>query len=238
LELKAIDLACQRIERPELLDLGLGSDQDVAENLAEMQHINDFLGGTPALTRHLYPRLHRQTGPVTVLDLGTGGAGLPALLVGRARKMGLPMRVLALDWSRRNLAVACRATRLIPEIQLLQADALALPLGSGQVDYVISSLFMHHLSADQLVRVLRQAYQLARRAVIMSDLVRGWLPYLGYQLIQPVFAHNHLTRQDGSLSIRRAYTPKELGALALQAGLPEPRLYTHFPWRMTLVAEK
>ncbi len=233
-----MNLTCKRIERQEMLDLGLGSDQDVAENLAEMQRINDYLGGTRALTRHLYPLLSRQTGPVTILDLGTGGAGLPALLVGWARKMHLPLRVLGVDWSRRNLAVARRETRQIPEIQLLQADAMALPLGSGQVDYVISSLMMHHLSAEQLVRLLRQAYQLARRAVIMSDLVRGWLPYLSYQLITPVFARNILTRQDGALSIRRAYTTDELGTLARRAGLPGPHLYAHFPWRMTLVAEK
>ena len=72
----------------------------------------------------------------------------------------------------------------------------------------------------------------------MSDLVRGWLPYVAYQLIQPTFARHPMTRKDGALSIRRAYTPEELRQLALRAGLPNPRVFTHFPWRMTLVVEK
>ena len=72
----------------------------------------------------------------------------------------------------------------------------------------------------------------------MSDLVRSYLPLVAFRLIQPVFAQHYLTRHDGALSIRRAYTPHELRSLAQAAGLETARVYQHFPWRMTLVAEK
>ncbi len=227
-----------RIEQEELLDLGKGTSQEVAENLAEMQRINDVLGGTRALTRHLFPRLLVHNGPVTVLDLGSGGGGIPQALVRWARGVRLPLRILAVDWSARNLAVAAQRTHECPEIQLIQADALCLPFKPGQVDYVISSLFMHHLSPMNLTWVLQEAFDLARVAVIMSDLVRGWAPYMAFKLIQPIFARNYLTRHDGVLSIRRAYTPEELSRLALRAGLIDSHVYTHFPWRMTLVVQK
>lgn len=227
-----------RAEAEELLDLGQGTSQDVAENLAEMQRINDWLGGTRALTRHLFPRLLRHSGSVTLLDLGTGGAGLPFTLLNWAHRRHVPLRILAVDWSRRNLAASPRAVRQHPAILRLQADAQCLPLGVGQVDYVVSSLFLHHLSPEGLVRVLHSSYTLARKGVIMSDLVRGWLPYMAFRLIQPVFARNFLTRHDGALSVRRAYTPGEMQHLAERAGLPGARVHTNFPWRMTLVVEK
>ncbi len=233
-----LDLVGERAEQEELLDLGQGSSRDVAANLAEMQRINDVLGGTRALTRYLYPRLLLHNEPVTVLDLGTGGGGLPRTLVSWARLLKLPLRVLAVDWSPRNLAVAAQQAERWPEISLIQADAVCLPLESGQVDYVISSLFMHHFSPQRLVNLMREAYRLARVEVIMSDLVRGWLPYLAYQLVQPVFARNYLTRHDGALSIRRAYTAGEIDRLAVRAGLLDHSIYTHFPWRMTLVMQK
>jgi hypothetical protein len=233
-----IEMMGSRVEQEELLDMGQGTAQDAAQNLAEMQRINDFLGGTRALTRHLLPRLLLHNGPVTVLDLGTGGAGLPLALTRWARRLNLPLRVMAVDWSARNLGISARAVRGRPEILLVQADAQRLPLPTGQVDYVISSLFMHHLSPEKLARVLEESFDLARVALIMSDLVRGWLPYLAYQLVQPVFARNYLTRHDGALSIRRAYTPEELNRLAIRAGLPGARVFTHFPWRMTLVVQK
>ena len=117
------------------------------------------------------------------------------------------------------------------------ADAFGLPFVSASFDYVFSSLFLHHFSPEAVVELLRSAGRLARRAVIMTDLVRGRLPALAFELVQPVFARHPLTRHDGALSIRRAYTPGELRALARAAGLPQARVYAHWPWRMTLVYE-
>jgi hypothetical protein len=97
---------------------------------------------------------------------------------------------------------------------------------------------LHHFSPEKVVIVLQRAFDQASVAIVMSDLVRGWLPYLGFKLVQPVFARNFLTRHDGSLSIRRAYTPGELYRLAVQAGLPNPQVFPSWPWRMTLVVEK
>ncbi len=231
-------LNCPQIQQDELLDLGLGSRAEAVENLREMQRINAHFGGTRALTRHLYPRLLLHGGPARVLDLGTGGAGLPLLLARWARKLHLPLEIYGVDWSARNLSISLENIQGAPEIHLLQADGARLPLPSGQVDFVVSTLFLHHLTPAALVRVLREADRLARKGVIMSDLVRGWLPYLAFKLIQPVYARNYLTRHDGALSVRRAYTPGELARLAQQAGLTRVRVYTHWPWRMTLVADK
>ncbi len=236
--LPSLDLSCRRAEQEELLDQGQGTEQDVWENLVEMQRINDVFGGTSALTRHLFPRLLLHNDPVTLLDLGTGGAGLPRNIARWARRLRLPMQVLAVDWSGRNLAISQRQAARFQEVQLLQADARSLPVAPGQVDYVISILFLHHLSPEQIVRVFADSYSLANQAVIMSDLIRGWMPYLAFKLIQPIFARNYLTRHDGALSVRRAYTPEELSRLAVRAGLPNPRVFVHWPWRMTLVVEK
>jgi 2-polyprenyl-3-methyl-5-hydroxy-6-metoxy-1,4-benzoquinol methylase len=225
-----------RQDQPELLDLGRGSPTDTAANLAEMWRINRDLGGFRALTLHLYPRLIAVKDPVTIADLGSGSADIPLALVRWARTRGLKLRVFALDWAERCLAVARTRVGGAPEISLLQADAGHLPFEN--VDFIISSLFLHHFSPESVIQMLTLALAHARRGIIMSDLIRGWLPYFAFKLIQPVFARNALTRHDGALSIRRAYTPTELLEFALKAGLPNPKVYTHWPWRMTLVADK
>jgi hypothetical protein len=102
----------------------------------------------------------------------------------------------------------------------------------------MSSLFLHHLPPDQVKKLLAQAFRLAHKGIIMSDLTRGRLPMIAFRLGQPVFARNFLTRQDGMTSIRRAYTPAELLHLAQAAGLTNARVYRHPGWRMTLVVDK
>ena len=123
-------------------------------------------------------------------------------------------------------------------MSLLLADAQRVPFPNHAVDFVISSLFLHHFPPEAVVELLRTGYGLARRALIMTDLVRGVLPELAFGLVQPVLARHPLTRHDGRLSIRRAYTPTELRALAAAAGLAHARVYAHWPWRMTLVADR
>jgi len=235
---KAGLLVPERLEALELLDLGRGTTADVQQNLAEMWRINRWLGGFRALTRHLYPRLTAaglSAGqPITLLDLGTGAAEVPAALARWGRAHHLPLTILGIDWMARHLVVADRD----PGVFLLQADALRLPLPAQSVDYVISSLFLHHFPPEQVVALLRCAFACSRRGIIMSDLVRGWLPWTAFKIVQPIFARNYLTRHDGALSVRRAYTPAELRELAAAAGLTNAEIHTHWPWRMTLVADR
>ncbi len=231
----------ERQDRAELLDIGVGTAQDVKDNFADLSRINRYLGGMSALTRHIYPAfvsINREDNSITLLDIGTGSAEIPLRMAEWAHQKRIKLRILALDLSTRNLVLAREDTNGSPEIELVRADALQLPLAPGSCDIVMSSLFLHHLTPECVVEVLRAAFRCARHTLVMSDLVRGWLPLLAFWLVQPIFARNFLTRNDGLVSIRRAYTPDELRTLAQQAGLTKAIVFTHWPWRMTLVAYK
>jgi 2-polyprenyl-3-methyl-5-hydroxy-6-metoxy-1,4-benzoquinol methylase len=226
-----------RSDSPELLDMGVGSDEDVKANFADMWRINRYLGGVQALTHHLYPRLLGQAGTTTIVDIGTGAGDIDAVISNWAHKHGLDLNVWGLDLSARNLRLTRSPSSALFDTRL-QADALYLPFKAGSVDYYISSLFLHHLSPDKLKKLLATTFQATNKGIIMSDLTRGWLPQVAFKLGQPIFARNFLTRHDGLVSIRRAYTPNELLSLAQEAGLSNGRIYRHWGWRMTLVAEK
>lgn len=228
-----------RIDQPELLDEGAGTPTDVQQNLAEMWRVNRYAGGLRALTQHLYPRLKQQRNEtVTIADIGCGAANLGVHLVKWAQRNGLNVRVLAVDIAARNLHVARQTTLNTPAVHLVQADAMRPPFSFNTVDYVISSLVLHHFASATLIGLLQACFKLARCGIIMSDLVRGRLPMLAFHLAQPIFARNALTRHDGKLSIRRSYTLAELRTLAEEAELPDAQVHAHFPWRMTLVVDK
>ena len=226
-----------RIDSPELLDLGVGTDADVKANFADLWRINRYLGGLSALTQHVYPRLLKHEGSPTLVDIGTGSGDMAAVIRRWAYQNRIDLRLWGLDLSARNLALT-QSTSGEPFDTRIQADALHLPFKVGSVDYYISSLFLHHLSPDKVKTLLDTTFRSANRGIIMSDLTRGRLPLVAFQISQPIFARNFLTRHDGMASIRRAYTPAELLHLAQAAGLSNARVFRHWGWRMTLVAEK
>ena len=66
---------------------------------------------------------------------------------------------------------------------------------------------------------LGEAARLARHGVVVNDLVRSRLNWLGARLLLALTTRNRYTRHDGPLSVRRAYTKVELRALLAAAGL-------------------
>jgi ubiquinone/menaquinone biosynthesis C-methylase UbiE len=122
-------------------------------------------------------------------------------------------------------------------VQLLQHDARSIPLRDGSVDIVTCCLAAHHLDPPGVHALLTEMWRVARHAVLVSDLARGPLAYLGARLLALVL-RNPLTAHDGPVSVLRAYTPAELRRLAVEAGLARVRVRTHPPARMTLIAEK
>lgn len=224
-----------RHDVPELLDEGLGAPDDVRESYADLWRVNVWLGGIWSVVRHLYPRLRAAGRPVRVLDVGAGAADVAAAVRVWSRQRGVDVTVIPLDISAWSLGIARDAD---PDLALLQADALRLPFAPGSVDYVMSSLFLHHLPPPVVTRLLRACYRVARRGLIMSDLRRGRVNEWAWHVTLPFFARSHITYHDGLASIKRAYRPAEFRQMAADAGLSPVTIDAPLPWRMTLIADK
>jgi len=78
---------------------------------------------------------------------------------------------------------------------------------------------LHHFSPDQAVVVIREMARVARIGVIVDDLLRSRVGYVGARLLGALLTSNRLTRHDGPLSVRRAYRRPELAALLRRAGI-------------------
>jgi len=210
--------------RTELLDQAGTPLAELAESLDDIARLNR-LGPTRALLTHVAPFFERHDGdrPLRVLDIGTGAADIPASLVRWARARGRRVSVLALDVKPEVLACARSAVRDLPEVRLVAGDALHPPVRRGGVDLALCSLTLHHLPEAGVAALLRLMADVCRLGFVVSDLRRGRLAYLAAWITTRVISQNRLTRHDGPLSVRRAYTAAELGELAARAGLPGMR---------------
>ena len=194
---------------------------DLSECLDDVARLNRLFGGRRVTLIHVRRLLRRvpRDRVATVLDVGTGGADVPRALVRWARRTGRPLRVYALDRDAATLAVGRRANAEYPEIVLLQADALALPLRSRSVDVVMSALTLHHLEPAAAVAGLAAMDGTARVGFVVNDLFRSRAAYAVVWLATRLLARNRMSRHDGPLSVLRAYTPREVRGLCARAGL-------------------
>jgi hypothetical protein len=103
---------------------------------------------------------------------------------------------------------------------------------------VVSCLTLHHFSPREAVTVLSEMWRVARRGLVVVDLTRGVMAYVGTWLATRAIARSRVTRYDGPLSVLRAYTPAEMCSLGRQAGLENIRHTRHMSFRQTLVATR
>ena len=94
----------------------------------------------------------------------------------------------------------------MPGLRLRVGDGRALADPDGSFDIVHSSMVLHHLEPEEAVVFLREMARVARRGVIVNDLVRSRLGWLGAWLISHLLTRSRYTRHDAPLSVRRAYT--------------------------------
>jgi SAM-dependent methyltransferase len=201
----------ERSRRPELLDAPGIDPAALAENLRDLRYTDALLGATALTWRLLRPMLRRlpREQPLTLLDIATGGGDGPARLANLARGEGYSLTPIGTDRLREALQFAARHRALA----LLRHEAPELPLRDRSIDFVTLQLALHHFDEDAAALLLREMARVARHGVIVVDLQRSWVAYLGARLMArgPWGA---MARHDGPLSALRAYTPAEARTLA------------------------
>ena len=227
-----------RIYEEELLDAGEGTDEDVRKNLADLRRINRLLGGTRVVLDALRRSVDGSSVErLSLLDVGTGSADIPTEVCRWCRERGIEPFVAALDLSERNLRITRNDLITGSELLFVRADALSLPFAARSFDYVTASLFLHHFRDEDVARLLADFARVARRGVIVNDLVRNLVPYYFSRVTGRFLATSFLTRNDGPVSVLRGFTAKELERLAASAGLGSFRVRRMFPYRLSLVAD-
>ncbi len=218
--------------------------QDPAElgrSLADLRGVNRWLGGTRVVLHHLAGLVARHPRPAyRVLDVATGSADIPLKVAAWARSRGIRMQVTATDFHATTLDYARRAAAADPDVRVEAADALALPYADGAFDIALCSTALHHFDdRGDLLRVLSELGRVSAIGGIVNDLRRSRPALAGAHLLAATFWRTHpVTRHDGPLSVRRAFTPAELDELARAAGLPGARVHAHVPFRVALVWER
>src|SRR5262245_60364241 len=225
----------------ERLDGPLTDQRALVGNLRDLTRVNRRLGGA-RLSIDAIEALAPGRAPITILDVGTGGADIPLAVIDRGRARGRLVTATGLDSRPEVLAAAAIAEPRVTttgELALHVGDGRSLPYGDGSFDVVHSSMVVHHLDPAAARAVLTEMGRVARLGVVLNDLVRGRHLLLGAWLLSHLATRNPFTRVDAPMSVRRAYTVAEMTALLAAAGLRVERRFDGFAgYRVALAARR
>ncbi len=212
-------------------------------DVRQHRHALTTLGRVNMVSRSvaaIWPSIHEVAAtcperPIRILDMACGGGHVAVGLARRCARAGIASDILGTDLSpiaiefARELAGRSGA----PGVTFAQRD-VSNGLLPEVFDVVLCSLFLHHLTDEQAVSILRQMKDAARRLVLVSDLRRTRLGYLIAAYGGRLLSRSRVFHADAAQSVKAAFTADEARAIADRAGLTGARLTAHWPQRFML----
>lgn len=203
--------------------------------LVGLRRINTFTGSSRILWPALYARLlssgckkHR------VLDVASGGGDVTIALWKQARRAGIHLNIDGYDINAHAVEFAnAAAKKEAADVRFFQHDVLkdSFP---DDYDFVISSLFLHHLNEHNAQTFLRTAARSVHQGIFIHDLSRSKAGYLFAYYGVRVITRSDVAHEDGPRSVEGAFTPEEVQELAEAAGLHGCRVTPKWPFRFLL----
>ena len=219
----------KRVPSRELLDDDAGTPDEVARSLADLRFLNHYFGGV-ATTKRMVEIVAQRSGKsdLSSLEVAAGTGDLPESVRASLQPCGINLRSMLLDRRASHMATA--------EVKVV-GDALSLPFRDASFDLISCSLFVHHLSPEQIEVFMREALRCSRLAVLINDLVRhpgNLATAYGGRLIY----RSRITRNDAPASVRQAYTTEEMRHMLRRSGAAHIQITRHFFYRMGAIAWK
>jgi SAM-dependent methyltransferase len=209
------------------------SYDDFRACLQDLAHVNRLtFAYRPTLT-WLRSALSDSTQPVHIVDVGCGGGDMLRQIERWADDEGIATRLTGIDLNPHAARAAAEITPAHSKIQWITGDAFSYE-PTTPIDFVISSLFTHHLQDCEIIRFLAWMERVAQRGWFINDLHRERFPYYGFQLLSRVMRWHRFVQHDGPISIRRAFRVEDWQSYLARADIQgeAAQLQTYRPARL------
>jgi trans-aconitate methyltransferase len=210
--------------------------RDCLHDLARVNRVT--FGLQPAL--EWLEQFAQTSDPLHIVDVGCGGGDMLRRIQAWAARRRIGVRLTGIDLNPNAIRAAREFTPQGSPIRWISGDAYSYDTAADPVDLVISNGVTHHMPDDEIVRFLKWMESVTQRGWFITDLYRSRTPYLTFKALATAMRWHHFIRNDGPVSIRRAFLPEDWRRYADDAGLSasDVRIFTHWPARLCLARVK
>lgn len=212
------------------------SFDDMAQTLKELNIINTRLGGH-AITMKGVQELIGNKQSLSICEIGCGGGDNLFVIYKYCRQNNITINFTGIDINAECIVFAKQQYPQLP-CQWICSDYAVVNFGEKKPDIIFSSLFCHHFTDEQLVKMLQWLHSNSLSGFFINDLQRHWLAYYLIKYITKFFSKSYLVKNDACISVARGFKKEEWFELFTKAGISGYSIKWHWAFRYMVTCKK
>ena len=207
----------KRSYEKELLDREDIPFADIERNMRELDFINTWLGGHGISVKGLKKLLGGRR-RVRICEIGCCGGDNLRVLSRYCLRQGVDVEVIGIDSNEHCIAVA-REKWQDGNADWMLSDYRQVIFDRRKPDIIFSSLFCHHFTDEELVKMIGWMEKNAAAGWYINDLQRHPAAYYSIRWLTRWWSRSYLVKNDAPLSVLRGFTRAEWETLLKKAGV-------------------
>ncbi|MFN3802008.1 methyltransferase domain-containing protein [Belliella pelovolcani] len=225
----------QRSSEKEIMD-DLACDGPVLDQtLKELKTINKLLGGNHVTTDGLdkitakFPQAS-----YTIADIGCGGGDMIRVMADWAINKNLNLHFIGVDANPNTIEFAKERLADLNNVEFLVKNVFEAGFLGTKADIITCTLFTHHFTDSELQMLLKSLLDQAKLGIVINDLHRHSVAYYSIKLLTRFFSKSDMVKNDGPLSVLRAFSRADWKELLKQSQIKSYGLkwFWAFRWQV------
>jgi 2-polyprenyl-3-methyl-5-hydroxy-6-metoxy-1,4-benzoquinol methylase len=218
-----------RSSQPEIMDDLELQGKPLKELLDDLKIVNKWLGGNSITLDGIEQLLDKSVKKesLTLLDVGCGDGEVLRQCIYWASKRNIKLHVIGIDANAHILKEAKIRSEHLENYSFKVMDILSEKEEFPAFDIALCTLFLHHFSEKQIIRLIKRLSQQAKVGVVVNDLHRSRWAFWLFRLFSSVFLKTKIARHDGLVSVARGFKKHELEQMSTNI---EGQHYMKWKW--------
>ena len=206
----------KRSLQKEILDQENISFEDIALNMQELDWINSNLGGH-SITIEGFKELAKDKKSISVCEIGCGGGDNLNVLYHYCNKSNIDATFTGIDINKECIAFAKEKSDIKnPEFIIDDYKNVSF---KNKPDIIFSSLFCHHFTEKELVKMMKWMKENSTIGFFINDLHRHPIAYHFIKTTTVLFSKSYLVKNDAPLSVLRGFRKEEWQTILNKAAI-------------------
>jgi len=229
--------------KKEILDQKNIPFEDIVLNMKELEFINSHLGGH-SITISGFKKLLKNKKQVSVCEIGCGGGDNLNAIDKFCKRNHIICSFTGIDINKECIAFAKEnmepseptlVSSPATNIKFIVSDYKEINFTNGKPDIIFSSLFCHHFSENDLIKMLHWMKKKSAIGFFINDLHRHPIAYFFIKIATRIFSKSYLVKNDAPLSVLRGFKKNEWKTILEKAGIKNYSIKWKWAFRYLII---